>query len=98
MAPARAQQNGIELEVRCDTQVADFELKYPPGSYPGWHKHPGNVIAKVKSGRCVALNRLYCNESLQGRAFTEVAPHYVSNVVPDPTAKNATAVLEITQL
>jgi hypothetical protein len=34
----------------------------------------------------------------KGESFTEVAPHYVSNVVSDPTAKNATAVLEITQL
>jgi hypothetical protein len=70
--PARAQQNGIELEVRRGTQVADFELKYPPGSYSGLHKHLGIVIANVKSGavwRCVAPNRLCCNEILQGRVL-----------------------------
>jgi hypothetical protein len=87
MAPARAQQNGIELEVRRDTQVADFELKYPPGSYPGWHKHPGIVIANVKSG--AVWRQIGCTATKVSKGELSLKSHRTMcrTVVPDPTAK-----------
>lgn len=96
--PAKAEKDGIELKVNADTQVTTFELNYPPGSFSGWHKHPGIVIAVVRSGAVWRQVGCTATKFSKGESFTEVAPHFVSNVVTDPTATDAIAQLEITQL
>ena len=97
--PTRARNDGTELKTNgdVDVDVATFELNYPAGSFSGWHKHPGIVIAVVRSGAVWRQVGCTATKFSQGESFTEAAPHYVSNVVTD-TKKDATAVLEITQL
>ena len=100
--PAKAKNDGIELKINGDTQVATFELNYPPGSFSGWHKHPGIVIAVVRSGAVWRQVGCTATKFTAGESFTEVAPHYVWNVIDDPKVdpepEGATAKLEITQL
>ncbi len=96
--PTKAKNDGIELRTKGDVDVTTFELNYPAGSFSGWHKHPGIVIAVVKSGAVWRQVGCTATKFSVGESFTEVAPHYVSNVVTDTAATDATAVLEITQI
>jgi len=97
--PARAAQDGIELKVRHDAQVANFELTYPIGAFSGWHKHPGIVIANVRSGAVWRQVGCTATKFTAGEAFTEVEAHYVSNVYTKSRQRGAEpAVLEITQI
>jgi hypothetical protein len=91
---ARAAQDGIALFVRDDTTVKTFELTYPYGAASGWHKHPGIVIAVVKSGTVHRITAPGCKAETftTGNAFTEVGAHYVWNEGPGD------ATLVITQL
>ena len=85
-------QDHIELKTKSSTKVASFTLTYPPGSYSGWHSHPGIVVAIVKSG--TVLRQVGCRRETftAGEAFTEVGTHRVSN------PGTVDAVLEITQI
>ena len=56
------------------------------------------MIAVVRSGAVWRQVGCTATKFSPGESFTEVAPHYVSNVVTDTNAKDANAVLEITQL
>jgi quercetin dioxygenase-like cupin family protein len=95
----KAKNDGIELRTRDDTNVAVFELTYPVGSFSGWHSHPGIVIATVKSGSVKRQVGCKVKTFAAGDSFTEVEPHFVSNVYTDPEQPGAVpAVLEITQL
>jgi quercetin dioxygenase-like cupin family protein len=95
----KAKNDGVELRTRDDTNVAVFELTYPVGSSSGWHSHPGIVIATVKSGSVKRQVGCTVQTFTAGDSFTEVEPHFVSNVYTDPAQPDAApAVLEITQL
>lgn len=97
--PAQAEQDGIELKVGGDVRVANFELKYPIGAFSGWHKHPGIVIANVRSGAVWRQVGCTATRFKAGEAFTEVEPHYVSNFYTKSRQRHAEpAVLEITQI
>jgi|GEM_PF-1742053 len=96
--PTKAKNDGTQLKTNGDVDVTTFELNYPPGSFSGWHKHPGIVIAVVRSGAVWRQVGCTATKFSPGESFTEIAPHYVSNVVTDTNAKDANAVLEITQL
>ena len=85
--PTRAKNDGIELRTNRDVNVTTFELNYPAGSVSGWHKHPGIVIAVVRSGAVWRQVGCTAPKFSQGESFTEVAPHYVSNVVTDKAAR-----------
>ena len=79
--------------------MATFELNYPLGSFSGWHKHPGIVIAVVRSGAVWRQVGCTATKFSQGESFTEVAPHYVKNFYENSKKDGAKpAVLEITQL
>lgn len=91
--PAKVTQDGVELKTKSETQVTTFDLTYPPGSFSGWHSHPGIVIVVVKSGS--VLRQTDCGPGSLfevGDAFTEVGPHYVTNPGSEP------AVLSITRV
>jgi hypothetical protein len=95
----KAKNDGIEFKTRGDTNIAVFELTYPIGSFSGWHSHPGIVIATVKSGSVKRQVGCTVQTFTAGDSFTEVEPHFVSNVYTDPAQPDAApAVLEITQL
>lgn len=97
--PAQAAQDGIELKVGDDVRVANFELNYPVGAFSGWHKHPGIVIANVRSGAVWRQVGCTATRFKAGEAFTEVETHYVSNFYTKPRQRHAEpAVLEITQI
>jgi hypothetical protein len=51
--PMKVSQDGIELKTKSETTVTTFDLTYPPGSFSGWHSHPGIVIVVVKSGTVI---------------------------------------------
>lgn len=92
-------QDGVTLMTREATTVTTFDLTYPPGSYSGWHSHPGIVIAVVVSGKVVRQTPCAPAETfgvdtggtLVG-SFTEVGPHHMSNPFDEP------AVLSITRI
>lgn len=88
----KAEQDGVKLMTREPTSVTTFDLTYPPGSFSGWHSHPGIVIAVVKSGQVVRQSGCTSETFGPGDSFTEVGPHHVSN----PFA--AAAVLSITRI
>ena len=90
--PSKAKNDGISLKVRADTKVRVFTLTYPVGSTSGWHAHPGIVVAVVEQG--VVKREIGCAAQVFGvnEAFTEAAPHQVTNVGTVP------AVLKITQM
>ncbi|WP_375426014.1 hypothetical protein [uncultured Friedmanniella sp.] len=97
--PARARKDGISLRTRGDVKVRTFTLTYAVGGYSGWHQHPGIVVATVVSGTVV--QRIGCDKPrlwTAGQSFTEVAPHYVSNLYRTPTTGAVPAVLSITQI
>lgn len=90
--PAKTTHSGIALTVDPDTRVRNFTLTYPAGATSGWHQHPGIVLAVVEQG--TVKREVDCHYELfsVGEAFTEAAPHQVSNPGAEP------AVLKITQL
>ena len=93
--PVNIKQDGIGLKVHGgDATVREFDLTYPVGTYSGWHRHPGIVIAVVQSG---TVKRQFkdCKVSTfkPGDAFYEVGDHFVWN--PDAAIP---AVLKITQI
>ncbi|MCU1442843.1 MAG: cupin [Cryobacterium sp.] len=91
--PMKVSQDGIELKTKSETTVTTFDLIYPPGSFSGWHSHPGIVIVVVKSGTVIRQTGCDAGETFTvGDAFTEVGPHYVSN----PGTEDA--VLSITRI
>jgi len=90
--PFKAQQDGVKLMSHGATNVTTFDLTYPPGSFSGWHSHPGIVIAVVRSGEVVRQSGCRSETFGPGDAFTEVGPHHVSN------ATDAPAVLSITRI
>lgn len=98
--PQKAKQDHVSLKVKKDTTVRTFELTYNVGGYSGWHKHPGIVIAVVKSGTVVRQVGCHKPETFTaGQAFTEVKPHFVKNFYTDAKQPGAVpAVLEITQI
>ena len=67
-------------------------MRYPAGSFSGWHSHPGVVIALVRSGTVQRQSGCVVETFTAGQAFTEVGDHYVTN--PGTTD----AILEITQV
>jgi hypothetical protein len=98
--PVNAKQDGIKLKTRGDATVRTFTLRYPVGSYSGWHSHPGLVLAVVKSGKVV--RRLPCKKPetfSAGQAFVETGTHYVRNYYTDTSNPNLPAAdLLITQI
>lgn len=42
---------GLQLQVQGDTDHQQQRLVLAPGGYSGWHRHPGLLIATVKSGQ-----------------------------------------------
>jgi quercetin dioxygenase-like cupin family protein len=91
--PSKVSQDGIELKTKKETTVSTFDLTYPPGSFSGWHSHPGIVIVVVKSGSVVRRTGCDAGEVFTvNQSFTEVGPHYVSNPGTAP------AVLSITRI
>lgn len=90
---SKTEDDGIEFKTKGDVAVLDFELTYAVGAFSGWHKHPGIVIATVKSGSVVRQLGCTSQTFVTGDTFTEVGPHYVSNPSPDTPA-----VLSITQV
>ena len=91
--PNKVSQDGIELKTKTETDVTTFDLTYPPGSFSGWHAHPGIVLVVVKSGSVVRQTDCGPGETFTvNDAFTEVGPHYVSNPGSEP------AVLSITRI
>ena len=91
--PARVKQDGIEGKTKTETTVSTFDLTYPPGSFSGWHSHPGIVVVVVKSGTVVRQTGCDAGDTFTvGQAFVEVGPHYVSNPGSEP------AVLSITRV
>jgi quercetin dioxygenase-like cupin family protein len=90
--PAVAKQDGISLRTRGDVTVRTFTLTYDPRADSGWHKHPGIVIAVVRSGSVERQVGCHVETFSAGDSFTEVAPHDVKNVGSVP------AVLSITQI
>lgn len=97
--PAKAKQDGITFKTKEDVKVRTFTLTYAVGSYSGWHQHPGIVIATVVSGTVV--QRVGCKKPklwTAGQTFTEVAPHWVSNLYLHNTPSAEPAVLSITQI
>lgn len=91
--PFTAEQDGIRLSARGATDVTTFDLTYPPGSFSGWHSHPGIVVAVVRSGEVVRQSGCRRERFGTGDAFTEVGAHHVSN--PSTTVP---AVLSITRI
>ncbi|WP_115789790.1 cupin domain-containing protein [Arthrobacter silvisoli] len=89
----KTEQDQIEFKSKGDLAVLDFELTYAAGAYSGWHKHPGIVIATVKSGSVTRQLGCTTQTFVAGDTFTEVGPHFVSN--PSTTTP---AVLSITQI
>lgn len=78
--PTKVKQDGIELKTKSETEITTFDLTYPPGSFSGWHSHPGIVLVVVKTGSVVRQTGCDDGEVFTvGDAFTEVGPHYVSN-------------------
>lgn len=97
--PAKAKQDGITFRTNKDVKIRTFTLTYAVGSYSGWHQHPGIVVATVVSGTVV--QRVGCDKPrlwTAGQSFTEVAPHYVSNLYRSQTRGAVPAVLSITQI
>jgi quercetin dioxygenase-like cupin family protein len=97
--PAKAKQDGITFKSKDDVKVRTFTLTYDVGAYSGWHQHPGIVIATVVSGTVV--QRVGCDKPklwTAGQSFTEVKPHYVSNLYRSQTPGAVPAVLSITQI
>lgn len=98
-SPVKAKHDGITFKTADDVKVRTFTLTYAVGSYSGWHQHPGIVIATVVSGTVV--QRVGCQEPriwTAGQTFTEVAPHYVSNLYRSQSPGAVPAVLSITQI
>lgn len=91
--PLRVSQDGITLSAHGPTDVTTFDLTYPPGSYSGWHSHPGIVVAVVRSGAVVRQSGCRAETFTAGEAFTEVGPHHVSN-----PSRTRDAVLSITRI
>lgn len=91
--PFVVEQDGVALTARGATDVTTFDLTYPPGSYSGWHSHPGIVVAVVRSGEVVRQSGCTRERFRAGDAFTEVGAHHVSN----PSATEP-AVLSITRI
>ena len=85
-------QDKVELKTKSSSLVTAFTLKYPPGSYSGWHSHPGIVVAIVTSGSVDRQTGCKIEHFTEGEAFTEVGTHRVSN------SGSVDAVLEITQI
>jgi quercetin dioxygenase-like cupin family protein len=85
-------QDKIELKTKSSSLVTAFTLVYPPGSYSGWHSHPGIVVAIVTSGSVDRQTGCKIEHFTKGDAFTEVGTHRVSN------SGEIDAVLEITQI
>ena len=88
----KVDQDGITLRSKSPTDVTTFDLEYPPGSYSGWHAHPGIVVAVVTSGKVVRQAGCASETFGVGQSFTEVGPHHVSNPFDAP------AVLSITRI
>jgi quercetin dioxygenase-like cupin family protein len=96
--PAVAKQDGIKLRTREDVKVRSFTLTYAVGAFSGWHSHPGIVIAVVQSGSVVRQIGCKTETFTAGQAFTEVKPHYVSNLYTKAGPDAVPAVLSITQI
>ena len=79
IGPTKTEQDGVTLKTLKETKVTTFDLTYPPGSFSGWHSHPGIVIAVVKSGSVVRQSGCKSQTFVAGESFTEVGSHYVSN-------------------
>ena len=96
--PTRAQQDGVRLRTNQDMTVTTFELTYKVGGYSGWHRHPGIVLATVKSG--VVRQQVGCRTYTwrAGQSVTEVEPHFVSNRYRKAGPGAVDAVLSITQI
>jgi hypothetical protein len=89
--PQKSEADGIEFKTNVNVKVDDFELTYAAGGFSGWHKHPGIVIATVKSGSVVRKLGCASGETFTvGQTFTEVGIHHVSS--------RKGAVLSITQI
>ena len=97
--PAKAKQDGVTLKTRGEVKVRSFTLTYAVGGFSGWHRPPGIVVATLVSGSVV--QRVGCDAPriwTAGQSFTEVAPHYVSNLYRNEGAGAVPAVLSITQI
>jgi len=91
--PLKAKADGVSLKINDDATVRYFDLTYGPGATSGWHKHPGIVLAVVKSGTVTRKSKCERTETFTaGQAFTEVGAHFVRNPGTEP------AVLGITQI
>jgi hypothetical protein len=88
-------QDGIQLKIQHDDSIVrEFDLTYPVGTFSGWHRHPGLVIAVVQSGTVKRqFDDCVVSTFTVGQAFYEVGDHFVWN--PDPAVP---AVLKITQI
>ena len=93
--PGRSRRRRTECRSRSTTTPPCATSISPtvPGATSGWHKHPGIVLAVVKSGTVTRKSKCERTETFTaGQAFTEVGAHFVRNPGTEP------AVLAITQI
>lgn len=57
--------DGVKLQTKDATDVRVQRLDFAPGSFSGWHHHPGIIIVTVQSG-AVTLMDSECNSVTYG--------------------------------
>ena len=72
----------VEIEAGRGVAVATQTITFPPGSYSGWHSHPGPVFINVKEGT-VTFYEHDCSVRVvgAGEGFLDVGdhPHFARN-------------------
>ena len=89
----------IKFQTKGPTDVRVQTITFAPGSYSGWHHHPGFVLVAVKSGEVTNVDS-QCNattygpSSPNGSAFVEYGdePGEVRNTTSEPATVYVTLV------
>jgi len=89
----------IKFQTKGPTDVRVQTITFEPGSYSGWHHHPGFVLVAVKSGEVTNVDS-QCNattygpNSPNGSAFVEYGdePGEVRNMTSAPATVYVTLV------
>ena len=89
----------IKFQTKGPTDVRVQAITFAPGSYSGWHHHPGFVLVAVKSGEVTNVDS-QCNattygpSSPNGSAFVEYGdePGEVRNTSSEPATVYVTLV------
>jgi len=72
----------VEVEATRGLAVATQTITFPPGSYSGWHSHPGPVFINVKEGT-VTFYEHDCSVKVvgAGEGFLDAGdhPHFARN-------------------